>query len=273
MIDLKAEVGFMAIVETHSLTKRFGKFVAVDNLSFTVEKGEIFGLLGPNGAGKTTTIKMLVTLLPPSSGSAEVLGYHIGKQAKRIREIIGYIPQMLSAEGSLTGYENLLIFSKLYGIPRSEREERIRRALDLMDLSEAAHRLVRTYSGGMIRRLEIAQATLHRPAVMFMDEPTVGLDPVARRTVWNLMEELKSKYDATILLTTHIMEEAEILCDRVAILHEGKLAAIGSPADLMREVGASSLDEVFIHHAGETIEVAGSFKEIKRERKTARRLG
>ncbi|MGD0057419.1 MAG: ATP-binding cassette domain-containing protein [Methanomassiliicoccales archaeon] len=263
----------MSIVETHSLTKQFGKFVAVDNLSFNIEKGEIFGLLGPNGAGKTTTIKMLVTLLPPSSGSAEVAGYQIGKEAKRIREVIGYIPQMLSAEGSLTGYENLLIFSKLYGIPRREREDRIRRALSLMGLSEAADRLVRTYSGGMIRRLETAQAALHRPAVMFMDEPTVGLDPVARRAVWNLIEELRSEFDATILLTTHIMEEAEILCDRVAIMHRGKLAAIGRPEDLIKEVGVSNLDEVFIHYAGETIEVAGSFKEVQRERKTARRLG
>jgi ABC-2 type transport system ATP-binding protein len=233
----------------------------------------VFGLLGPNGAGKTTTIKMLVTLLPPTSGSAEVAGYHVGKDDKRIRGAIGYIPQMLSAEGSLTGYENLLIFSKLYGIPKSVREDRIRKALGLMGLSEAADRLVRTYSGGMVRRLEIAQAALHRPAIMFMDEPTVGLDPVARRAVWDLIDELRSEFDATILLTTHIMEEAQTLCGRVAIMHNGKLAAIGSPGDLMREVGASNLDEVFIHYAGETIEVAGSFKDIQRERKTARRLG
>jgi ABC-2 type transport system ATP-binding protein len=271
--DWKTEAGFMSMVETRSLTKRFGKFVAVDNLSLTVEKGEVFGLLGPNGAGKTTTIKMLVTLLPPSSGSAEIAGYHIKKDAKQIRQVIGYIPQMLSAEGSLTGYENLLIFSKLYDIPRNERKERIRRSLSLMGLSEAADRLVRTYSGGMIRRLEIAQAALHRPAIMFMDEPTVGLDPVARRAVWGLIDELRSEYDATIILTTHIMEEAEILCDRVAIMHNGKLAAIGSPGDLMRGVGVSSLDEVFIHYAGETIEVAGSFKDVQRERKIARRLG
>jgi ABC-2 type transport system ATP-binding protein len=263
----------MLMLESNLLTKKFGKFVAVDGLTLTIEKGEIFGLLGPNGAGKTTTIKMLNTLLPPTSGWAKVAGYDVVKDPKKIQAIIGYVPQMLSAEGSITGYENLLIFSKLYDVPKKEREQRIERALKIMGLTDAADRLVRTYSGGMIRRLEIAQAALHHPKMMFMDEPTVGLDPLARRAVWSLVRELREENDASILITTHIMEEAEELCDRVVIMHQGRLVGLGTPAELMAKASAVSLDEAFIHYTGQTIEVGGSFKDIQRERTTARRLG
>ena len=263
----------MLMLESNQLTKRFGKFVAVDGLNLSVEEGEIFGLLGPNGAGKTTTIKMLNTLLPPTSGWAKVAGYDVVKEPKRIQAIIGYVPQMLSAEGSITGYENLLIFSKLYDVPKEERERRIEAALERMGLTDAADRLVRTYSGGMIRRLEIAQAAMHRPRMMFMDEPTVGLDPLARRAVWKLVRELRRENDSSILITTHIMEEAEELCDRVAIMHQGKLVALGTPKELMASAEVTSLDEAFVHYTGQTIEVGGSFKDIQRERQTARRLG
>ena len=166
-----------AIIETQELTKRFGEITAVEAMSISVGAGEIYGLLGPNGAGKTTSIKMLTTLLPPTSGSARVGGYDIVRCPGEVRRVIGYVPQILSADGTLTGHENLLIFAKLYDLPRHEREARIRESLDFMGLSDVADRMVRQYSGGMIRRLEIAQSMLHRPSVLFLDEPTVGLDP------------------------------------------------------------------------------------------------
>ncbi|MCX6653034.1 MAG: ATP-binding cassette domain-containing protein [Methanomassiliicoccales archaeon] len=263
----------MAVIEAKALTKKFGKFVAVDSLSLTVEEGEIFGLLGPNGAGKTTTIKMLTTLLIPTSGRAIVAGFDVVKRPEEVQAIIGYVPQLLSAEGSITGYENLLIFAKLYDVPKAERQERVRHALQIMGLTDAADKLVRQYSGGMVRRLEIAQSALHKPKVMFMDEPTVGLDPLARRTVWELVRELRRESNATIVLTTHIMEEAQSLCDRVGIMHRGKLVAIGTPDELIASTGEKDLDEVFIHFTGDMIEESGNLRQIEAERKTARRLG
>ena len=263
----------MTVIEAESLTKKFGKFVAVDNLSLTVEEGEIFGLLGPNGAGKTTTIKMLTTLLIPTSGRARVAGFDVVKKPEGVQAIIGYVPQLLSAEGSITGYENLLIFAKLYDVPKAERQERVRHALQIMGLTDAADKLVRQYSGGMVRRLEIAQSALHKPRVMFMDEPTVGLDPLARRTVWELVRELRRESNATIVLTTHIMEEAQSLCDRVGIMHRGKLVAVGTPDELIASTGENNLDGVFIHFTGDMIEESGSLRQIEAERKTARRLG
>jgi ABC-2 type transport system ATP-binding protein len=257
------------------LTRRFGALVAVDNLDLQVEEAEIFGLLGPNGAGKTTTIKMLTTLLPPTSGTAIVAGFDIVHQATDVRRVIGYVPQMLSADGSLTGYENLLIFAKLYDIPHSEQKKRVHDALDFMGLSDAANKLVRDYSGGMIRRLEITQSTLHRPRVLFLDEPTVGLDPVARKAVWDHIERLCSDYRTTILLTTHSMEEANLLCNRVAIMHLGKVAAIGSPADLKASLGRTgvTLDDVFVHYAGGTLEAGGAFRDTARTRREIRKRG
>ena len=203
-----------SILQTQSLTKRFGKLTAVDNLSISIDSGEMFGLVGPNGAGKTTVIKMLTTLLPPTAGNASIAGFDIVHHAPQVRKIIGYVPQFLSADGALTGYENLLIFAKLYDIPRSERKSRINQALEFMGLSNVSGKLVRDYSGGMIRRLEIAQSMLHRPRVLFLDEPTIGLDPVARKTVWKHMQQLRSEYGTTILLTTHYMDEADELCDQ-----------------------------------------------------------
>jgi ABC-2 type transport system ATP-binding protein len=263
------------IIDMKSLTRRFGALTAVDSLTIAVEAGEVFGLLGPNGAGKTTTIKMLTTLLPPTSGSASVAGFDIVRQATSVRRAIGYVPQMLSADGALTGYENLLIFAKLYDLPRSERVARVQEALAFMGLSDAGNTLVRQYSGGMIRRLEIAASMLHRPAVLFLDEPTIGLDPLARMAVWQHIEQLRHDYGTTILLTTHFMEEADSLCGRVAIMHLGKVAAIGSPAELKATLGGNgvTLDDVFVHYAGSTLDSGGSYRDTSRTRRTAQRLG
>ncbi len=266
----------MAILETHDLTRRFDDLVAVDSLNIAVEECEVFGLLGPNGAGKTTAIKMLITLLPPSSGTATVDGYDIVRQANDVRRVIGYVPQILSADGELTGYENLLIFARLYDIPRGEREARIRDVLEIMGLTDSARKLVRTYSGGMVRRLEMAQSLMHRPRLLFLDEPTIGLDPLARRAVWERLEETQRDYGTTILLTTHYMDEADDLCTRVAIMHQGRVAAMGTPAELKASIGPENvtLDEVFAHYTGGELEEAGgTFRETARTRRTTRRLG
>jgi len=262
------------ILQTESLTKRFGNFTAVDTLTISIEAGDIFGLVGPNGAGKTTVIKMLTTLLPPTSGNASINGNSILHDPAKVRRVIGYVPQLLSADGALTGYENLLIFSKLYDVPRQERKKRISEVLDFMGLSDFSDRLVRTYSGGMIRRLEIAQAMLHRPKVLFLDEPTVGLDPVARKAVWQHIQQLRVDYGTTIFLTTHYMDEADQLCARLAIMHLGKVAAIGSPSELKSSVGeTATLDDAFAYYSGAEVDSVGGYRETSRVRRTARRVG
>ena len=262
------------IVQTESLTKRFGDVTAVDEFTISVEPREIFGLVGPNGAGKTTVIKMLTTLLPPTAGNASVDGHDIAHEAAQVRREIGYVPQLLSADGALTGYENLLIFSKLYDIPRKEREQRIDEVLKFMGLSDFSHKLVRTYSGGMIRRLEIAESMLHRPKVLFLDEPTVGLDPVARNTVWEHIQQLRANYGTTIFLTTHYMDEADKLCMRLAIMHLGKIAAVGSPRELKMSVGEdATLDDAFAYYSGFEIDSGGSYREASRVRRLTRRVG
>ncbi len=261
------------VVETAGLTRRFGALTAVDGLTLSIPRGTIFGLLGPNGAGKSTTLKMLTTLLPPSAGSARVAGFDLARRPREVRRHIGYVPQLLSAEGALTAYENLMVFARLYEVPRRERDARIRQALELIGLQDSADVVVKRFSGGMIRRLEIAQAVLHRPAVLFLDEPTVGLDPVARRTVWEHVRELRARFGTTVLLTTHYMEEADELCDAVAILHQGKVAALGAPAELRAQVGpAATLDDAFAHFTGNSLETGGSYREAARTRRTARRL-
>lgn len=265
----------MAILETKALTRRFGALTAVNEMTISVEAGEVFGLVGPNGAGKTTAIKMLTTLLPPTSGSASVAGFDVVRHAEDVRRSIGYVPQILSADGMLNGYENLLIFAKLYDLPRAGRKQRIHEALAFMGLSDAAHKLVREYSGGMIRRLEIAQSMLHQPRVLFLDEPTVGLDPVARKAVWEHIQQLRSEHGMTILMTTHYMEEADSLCDRVAIMHLGKIAALGTPADLKASIGkeGATLDDVFAYYTGSALESGGNYRDTWRTRRTVQRLG
>lgn len=264
------------ILRTQDLTRRYGTLVAVDHLNLALEEGEVFGLLGPNGAGKSTTLKMLTTLLPPSEGNAWVAGFDIRRQAAQVRRMIGYVPQLISADGALSAYENLLIAAKLYDIPRGERERRIVEALEFMGLHEVADRLVREFSGGMIRRLEIAQAILHRPRLLFLDEPTVGLDPVARHLVWDYIRQIRQNLGTTILLTTHLMDEADVLCDRVGIMHLGRLVACDAPQALKVAIGKpeATLDEVFIYFTGNQLQnTAGGYREAVRTRRVARRLG
>ncbi len=263
-----------SVIKTRGLTRLYGELVAVDHIALEVERGVIFGLLGPNGAGKSTTIKMLTTLLPSTSGEAWVAGFDITTRSAEVRRRIGYVPQLLSADGGLTGAENLVLSARLYRVPGPERRRRIAAALAFMDLSEAGGHLVRTYSGGMIRRLEIAQAMLHEPEVLFLDEPTIGLDPVARRAVWDRLLQLQRHSATTILLTTHDMEEADALCDRLAIMHQGKVALTGAPAELKAALGPdATLEDVFIETVGTSLEAGGSYRDVRRVRNTVRRLG
>lgn len=265
----------MAILETESLVKRFRTLTAVDDFTISIEPGSVFGLLGPNGAGKTTIIKMLTTLIHPTSGSASISGYDVVRRAADVRRHIGYVPQLISADGNLTGFENLMVTAKLYDLPARTRVADVRKALDFMGLTDAKDKLVRYYSGGMIRKLEIAQSMLHHPVMLFLDEPTIGLDPLARKTVWEHVRQLKSEYNTTILLTTHIMEEADSLCDLITIMHMGKIVTSGTPSELKASINSpnATLDDVFIHYTGDTLESGGRFRDTLRTRRTARRLG
>ena len=264
----------MPILTTSNLTRKFGDFKAVDNLNLTVNEGEVFGLLGPNGAGKTTSIKMIITLLPPTSGSASIGGYDVSRNSSQVRRLIGYVPQILSADGTLTGFENLLVFSKLYDLPRQGRKEHIWDALEFMGIGDFGNKLVKNYSGGMVRRLEIAQSMLHNPRLLFLDEPTIGLDPVGRKAVWDHIEKLRVDFGTTIFVTTHYMEEADQLCSHLAIMNHGKVVASGTPTSLKASINQddATLDDVFSFYAGDVLESGGSFKETSRIRRTARRL-
>jgi ABC-2 type transport system ATP-binding protein len=260
-------------VDVSHVVKDFGTYRAVDDVSFHVNAGEVFGLLGPNGAGKTTTIRMLTTLIPPTSGHMFIDGFDVATESAAVRARIGYVPQTVSADGALTGYENLLIFAKLLRLSGSERDERIAHVLHVMDLEEHARDLVSHYSGGLVRRLEIGQAILHRPRVLILDEPTVGLDPIARHSVWQALEELRQQQGMTILVTTHYMEEADAYCQRVAIMHLGRLAALDTPEALKRQLGHpdASLEDVFTAVTGDRMESGGSYRELRQlDRRTAR---
>lgn len=220
------------IIETHALTKCFNGLTAVDKLDISVESGEIFGLLGPNGAGKTTTINMLCTILKPTSGKATVNGFDVAKEAKQVRKSIGLVFQDPSIDDRLTGRENLYMHANLYGVPPGEQKERIDRILKLVELENRADDLMRTYSGGMRRRLELGRGLLHYPKVLFLDEPTVGLDPQTRDHIWTYIRDLKKAHDITIVLTTHYMDEADRLCDRIGIMDYGKIIALDTPTKL-----------------------------------------
>jgi ABC-2 type transport system ATP-binding protein len=225
------------LIRISSLAKRYGSITAVDNLSLDIEENEVFGLLGSNGAGKTTTIHMLATLLKPTSGTATVNGYDIISQPAKVRESIGIVFQAPSSDDMLTGYENLYVHSLLYSVPRETRKKRIEEVLELVGLSERKHDRVKTYSGGMRRRLEIARGLLHKPRVMFLDEPTLGLDPASRETMWKYVRRLVEEEKVTIILTTHYMEEADVLCDRIGIIDRGKIVALDTPAKLKASLG------------------------------------
>jgi ABC-2 type transport system ATP-binding protein len=233
-----------AAIQARELTKRFGEFTAVDHVTFEVRRGELFGLLGPNGAGKTTLSRMLTTLLVPTSGEAFVAGFDIVRDPGRVREAIGVIPQALTSDLDLTGWENVDIYGGFYNLGRRVRRERAQHLLHIVGLTERANDLVQTYSGGMRRRLEIARGLIHSPEVLFLDEPTIGLDPQSRRAVWELLEQLRTETGLTISLTTHYMDEAETLCDRIAIVDGGKIIAIGTPAELKAKVKGSDRIEL-----------------------------
>jgi ABC-2 type transport system ATP-binding protein len=234
----------MGDIEVEQITKRFGAFTAVDGISFTVEHGEIFGLLGPNGAGKSTLIRMLTTLIEPTSGTARVNGFDVLKAPGKVRESIGVIPQAMTSDNDLSAVENLLIFAKLYGVPRERRMRVINELLEAVELTQWGDKPVKNLSGGMRRRLEIARGLVHHPKIFFLDEPTTGLDPASRVAVWQMLSRLKKQQDLTILITTHYMDEADKLCDRIAIVDHGKLVALDSPLKLKASVPGSNILEV-----------------------------
>ncbi|RLG52749.1 MAG: ABC transporter ATP-binding protein [Thermoproteota archaeon] len=226
------------MIKAEGLTKRFSSLTAVDHISFRVEVGEIFGLLGPNGAGKTTTVHMLATLLKPSEGEAWVAGFSVTESPGEVRKHIGIVFQEPTVDRFLSGWDNLYIHGMIYGVPRGELKERIRKALEFVELERWAGVLVKKYSGGMLRRLELARALLYEPEVLFLDEPTLGLDPQSRAKMWEYIKELRRSQGTTILVTTHYMEEADRLCDRVAIIDRGRIVAEGSPEELKRKLGS-----------------------------------
>jgi len=265
-----------SIILAKNLTKRFDDFAAVDGISFNVHEKEIFGFLGPNGAGKTTTIKMLITLLPPTDGVATICGLDVVHHASKVRQMIGYVPQLISVDGALTAFENLTLMARLYDVPRSEREARIKDILSFLKLEEHRDSLVRTFSGGMIRKLEVGLTMVHHPRVLFLDEPTTGLDPVARQSVWGHLLELRNRFGTAIFFSTHNMEEAAAMADRVAIMNFGEIVAIGTVGELIAEAGKpdANLEDAFILFTGNSLDkTRSSFRDIRRARRAEHRLG
>jgi ABC-2 type transport system ATP-binding protein len=247
----------MSAIDVRAIVKKFGDFTAVDGISFAVEPGEIFGLLGPNGAGKSTLIRMMVTLVPPTAGTAVISGFDVTRDADAVRRSIGVIPQAMTSDLELSVEENLIIFAKLYGVPRERRTALIRELLEAVELTQWADKPVKNLSGGMRRRVEIARGLVHEPKVFFLDEPTTGLDPVSRTAVWEMLRRIKAERDLTVLLTTHYMDEADKLCNRIAIVDHGHLVALDTPAALKASVPdaspATTLDEVFVHYTGRAL--------------------
>ncbi len=235
-----------AAIEVRNIVKKFDDFTAVDGISFAVDQGEIFGLLGPNGAGKSTLIRMLTTLIPPTSGTAYVDGIDVTADPNGVRKVIGVIPQALTSDLELSVYENLLIFAKLYGVPREKRNALLAELLEQVELTKWANEQVKKLSGGMRRRVEIARGLVHHPRVLFLDEPTTGLDPVSRAAVWEMVRKLKEQHELTVLLTTHYMDEADDWCDRIAIVDHGQLKALDSPIRLKASVpGTNTIEASF----------------------------
>ena len=263
-------------IDCRHLTHRYGDHVAVDDVTFEVRAGETMGLLGPNGAGKTTVVRVLTTLTPVQSGQVCIFGLDSRRHTMDIRHNIGYVPQQLSIESALTGRQNVELFARLYDVPRRQRADRVDEALGAMQLLDVAEGLASTYSGGMVRRLELAQALVNRPSLLILDEPTVGLDPIARDSVWDQVGRMQQEYGMTVLLTTHYMAEADVLCDRVALMHHGRLQAVGSPAELKQNVSPdATLEDVFRHYAGSDLGEDTSqsgLRAVRNSRRTARRV-
>jgi ABC-2 type transport system ATP-binding protein len=263
-------------IDCQHLTHRYGHFTAVDDLTLQVRSGETVGLLGPNGAGKTTVVRVLTTLTPVQDGEVRIFGFDSRRDTLDIRQNIGYVPQQLSIESALTGRQNVDLFARLYDVPRKQRRARVDEALEAMQLLDVAGNLAGTYSGGMVRRLELAQALVNRPSLLILDEPTVGLDPIARDGVWAQVARMQDEFGMTVLLTTHYMEEADALCDRVALMHHGALQTVGTPRDLKLTVSpTASLEDVFRHYAGSDLTedaAKQNLREIRSSRRTARRV-
>jgi ABC-2 type transport system ATP-binding protein len=267
-------------IDCRHLRHDYGSFTAVDDLNLEVSAGETMGLLGPNGAGKTTVVRVLTTLTPVQHGEVRIFGLDATRDTMDIRHNIGYVPQQLSIESALTGRQNVDLFARLYDVPRKQRRERVDEALASMQLLDVAENLAGTYSGGMVRRLELAQALVNRPSLLILDEPTVGLDPIARDGVWSQVARMQDDFGMTVLLTTHYMEEADALCDRVALMHHGVLQTVGTPADLKaglvsRTTPAPTLEDVFRHHAGSDLSedaARQNLREIRSSRRVARRV-
>ena len=256
------------VIRAEGLTKIYNKsLVAVDHITFSVYEGEIFGFLGPNGAGKTTTINMLITVLKPTEGTASVLGFDIVKQANEVRKVIGVVPQEYTADEDLTGYENIMLCADLYGIPRDIAKKRALELLELVELTEFKDKRVETYSGGMRRRLELACGLINRPKVLFLDEPTLGLDVQTRAATWEYIKRLKREYGMTIFMTTHYLEEADTLCDRIAIIDHGKIIVTGTPSELKDSLGGDIITIAIREDADVTEIIKGveDVKEVRRE--------
>jgi len=263
----------MAIIEIKDLTKVFGKLVAVDHVSFTVEEGEIFGFLGPNGAGKTTTINMLTTLMNPTGGTAKVAGMDIVKDAKKVRSLIGLVPQDLTVDGDLTGMENMWLQARLYQVPKEVAKKRIEEVLSLIELKDVANRKVETYSGGMRKRLELAEGLIHYPKILFLDEPTLGLDVQTRAVIWDYIKKLKEERGMTIFMTTHYMEEADALCDRIAIIDYGKIRALDRPKNLKDSLGGDVIELALSNNSKDMTEAIAKMPhviDVKRKSETYR---
>ncbi|MEU5311724.1 ATP-binding cassette domain-containing protein [Streptomyces sp. NPDC021562] len=270
-----------AAVACTGLSYSFGDTRAVDGLDLTVGEGEVFGLLGPNGAGKTTAIRCITTLLPVPAGMVRVFGHDTGKDRMAVRRLLGYVPQQLSADSGLTGRENVALFARVFDVPRRERAERVAQALAAVDLADAADRLAGTYSGGMVRRLELAQALVSAPRLLILDEPTIGLDPIARTGVWDQINAVREATGMTVLVTTHYMDEADQHCGRVGLMHRGRIRALGTPAELRQGLaerrGADTLptlEDVFRDVAGSGLDdQSGGFRDVRSTRRTAKRVG
>ncbi|MFD3617955.1 ABC transporter ATP-binding protein [Streptomyces sp. NPDC058676] len=266
------------------LAYSFGDTNAVDGLELSVAQGEVFGLLGPNGAGKTTAIRCITTLLPVPAGMVHVFGRDAAREAMAVRRLLGYVPQQLSADAGLTGRENVALFARVFDVPRRERAERVAQAMAAVDLTGAADRLAGTYSGGMIRRLELAQALVSAPRLLILDEPTIGLDPIARTDVWEHINAVRAATGMTVLVTTHYMDEADHYCDRVGLMHRGRIRALGTPAELRQGLGERrgaratdplpTLEDVFRDVAGSGLDdQSGEFRDVRSTRRTAGRVG
>jgi len=247
--------------EVKNIVKKFPSVTAVNDVSFSVDEGEIFGFLGPNGAGKTTLIRILTCLMKPTSGSAQIRGTDVVKRPSLVRRDIGVVSQALTSDLDLTAYENLNIYGKYFDVPKGERKKNIDYLLEKVDLKDRAKDLVATYSGGMRRRLEIARGLIHKPYILFLDEPTIGLDPQSRRVIWELLQKIREETKLTIFITTHYMDEADVLCDRIAIIDYGKIVALDSPANLKRNIGGFDIIEVTLGNSGP--EVTDKLKAMK----------